>query len=80
MAQIICIQGKGSPTKNPLNKPTRVKRESPPQQPGNRCEKDRQRRQMIKDRMNLMRFKLALLHEVHDSGDAGQSERTIGNQ
>ena len=55
----------------------RVKPQTPPQKPGNSREKICQRRQMIKNRMQLMRLKLAFLDQIHDASDASQSERSI---
>src|SRR5438105_9851072 len=57
----------------------RVKREAPPQQSGDGCIKVCQRWQMIKNRMQLMRLKLAFLDQIHDAGDASESERAIGH-
>src|SRR6267143_3387721 len=34
---------------------------------------------MIKNRMQLTRFELALLHEIHDARNTGERERTVGD-
>jgi len=58
----------------------RVKRKTPPQQAGDGSKQVSQRRQMVKNRMQLARLELVFLHEVHDAGDASEREYTIGHE
>src|SRR6266436_133271 len=53
----------------------RVKRKPPPKQPGDGSEQISQRRQMIKNRMQVMCFELAFLHQIHHACDASQRKR-----
>src|SRR6266567_3645317 len=68
------------PDKEPAHQPDRVKRKSPPKQPRDRREEIAQRRQMIKNGMQLMRLELALLHEIHHARDASERERAVSDQ
>jgi len=66
--------------KEPAQQPDRVKRKSPPKQPRDRREEIAQRRQMIKNGMQLMRLELAFLHEIHHARDASERERAVSDQ
>src|SRR5262249_41109346 len=66
--------------KKTAHDPYRVKRKTPPQQARDRCEQIRYGRQVIKDRMQLVRLELALLQQIHHASDASERERTIGHQ
>ena len=57
-----------------------VKCETPPKQPRDRREKIGQRRQVIKDRTQLMRLELAFLHQIHHARDASERERAVGHE
>src|SRR5947208_15164307 len=67
-----------SPGKKPAHNPKRVKGKAPPKQPRDSRKKIGERREMIKNGMQLTRLELAILHEIHDAGDAGERERTVG--
>src|SRR4030095_15342978 len=57
-----------------------VKRKTPPQEARDRGEQVGQRREMIKDRMQMMRLQLALLQQVHHAPDASERESAIGHE
>ena len=54
-----------------------VKREPQPEQPDKRREQITERRQMIKDGVQLMRLQLPFLNEVHHARDAAERERPV---
>ena len=68
------------PDKKTANESERIKRKSPPKQSRHRREEIGQRRQMIKNGMQLMGLELALLHEIHHARDASERERAVRNQ
>ena len=58
----------------------RVKSESPPEQSRDRREKIRQGREMIKNRMQMVRLELPLLDQVHHAGNASEGKRAVGDK
>ena len=72
--------GQGMTGKKPAHNSGGIECKAPPQQARNRCEQVGQRRQIIKDGMQMVRLELALLHEVHDARNASERERAIGHQ
>src|SRR5690349_21512539 len=56
-----------------------VKSEAPPEKAGDGDEEIAQRRQVREDRMDLPRLELVVLHQIHNSGNAGESEGAVGN-
>src|SRR5262249_14978779 len=66
--------------KKSANQPEGIKHEPPPKKSRDRGEKISQRREMIKNRMEMMGLELPLLHQVHHAGDTGERERTVSHQ
>src|SRR5205807_176974 len=56
-----------------------IKRKAKPEQARDRVEEIRQRRQPIKDGMNLMRLELPFLHEVHHARHTREREGAVGD-
>src|SRR2546430_5900096 len=69
-----------SPGKKPAHNPKRVKGKSQPKQPRDSRKKIGERREKIKNGMQLMRLELALLHEIHGARDPGERAITARHE
>src|SRR6266566_8501960 len=67
-----------SPGKKPAHNPKCIKGKTQPKQSRDGRKKIGQRREMIKNGMQLMRLELAFLHEIHHARNAREREGTVG--